>query len=50
MRNGLTWNKKDLVWVADSVEKGFTEYQIKGDQLVFKRFVPVYNGMDNIEY
>ncbi|CAD8184340.1 unnamed protein product [Paramecium pentaurelia] len=50
MRNGLTWNKKDLVWVADSVEKGFTEYQMKGDELIFKRFVPVQNGVDNIEY
>ncbi|CAD8092875.1 unnamed protein product [Paramecium sonneborni] len=50
MRNGLTWNKKDLVWVADSIEKGFTEYQIQGENLVFKRFVPVQNGIDNIEY
>ncbi|CAK85542.1 unnamed protein product (macronuclear) [Paramecium tetraurelia] len=50
MRNGITWNKRDLVWVADSVEKGFTEYQIQGDELIFKRFVPVQNGIDNIEY
>lgn len=28
MLNGITWNKNDTVWVADSVEKGFTEYKI----------------------
>lgn len=50
MLNGITWNKKDTVWVADSIQKGFSEYKINNSSLVFARFVDTQSGLDNIEY
>lgn len=50
MLNGITWNNKDTVWVADTLAKGVNEYQITNDTLKHTRFLNMMNAIDNMEY
>ena len=50
MLNGITWNNKDLVWVADTLAKGVNEYKITNEGLKFNKFLNMMNAVDNMEY
>ncbi|CAD8161971.1 unnamed protein product [Paramecium octaurelia] len=50
MLNGITWNRLNTIWVADSAQKGFSEYLIKGETLEFSRFLQTTTRIDNVEF
>lgn len=50
--NGITWNKKDTVWVADSLKKEIAEYQLLDDDdgLELKNKIKLNYSPDNVEF
>lgn len=50
MLNGITWDKKDRIWIADTYAKGIHEYLIVKDGFKLNRFLNIDNAIDNLEY
>ncbi|CAD8128824.1 unnamed protein product [Paramecium sonneborni] len=48
--NGITWDRKNRVWAADTIAKQLNEYEITNQGLIFKRFIDIENSIDNLEY